>query len=424
MQQFFNDIAFSPADILLPDAADLTRWSVVACDQYTSEPAYWQAVDNYVGDAPSALRMMLPELYLEQAGVEERIRRINEAMERYLRTGVFHEYKNALIHVRRTLSDGRVRSGLVGKLDLEAYEFSAGSGSLIRPTEGTVLSRIPPRVRMRENALLEMPHVMVLIDDPGHTVVEPAGEGAFETVYDFELMKQGGHISGRLLDNAAAEGAARALSALCDADAFARKTGLSGRPVLAYAVGDGNHSLATAKACWEQLKPSLDETAQKNHPARYALAELVNIHDPSLEFEPIHRVVFGADPAQLLNEMKRYYPACSEGSGNGHVIGYTYGEQQGSLCVQNPKKGLAVGTLQDFLDDYLARSGGRIDYIHGADVVRTLSRKPGNIGFLLPAMGKSELFTTVITDGVLPRKTFSMGEAHDKRFYLECRRIR
>lgn len=425
MNEKFKKIGFLPADILLPQGCDMTKWSVVACDQYTSEPEYWENVRQFVGSSPSTLHLMLPEAELNKDDVKQRIDAINKNMDRYLDEGVFREIKDSFVLVERTLNGGEVRTGLVGAVDLENYDYNKGASSLIRATEGTVLERIPPRVRVREGASLELPHVMLLIDDPEHTVIEPlaAKKRNFETLYDFDLMCDSGHIKGYRVSGSALDGIVDALERLSSPEVFNKKYGVENRPVLLYAVGDGNHSLATAKACWERVKKTLPK-GQTEHPARYALVELVNIHDASLKFEPIHRVVFNVDPKKLIDAFLRFYPSAKLGEGEGQRIEYVSAAGRGVLTVEKPDSGLAVGTLQNFLDDYLKKNVGSVDYIHGKDVVETLGKKPGNIGFLLPSMGKSELFKTVITDGVLPRKTFSMGRACDKRFYLECRKIK
>lgn len=413
----FSKLPFAPADILLPrQDGDFTKWSVVACDQYTSQPEYWQEVEQLVGEAPSSLRLILPESKLEGPGVADAIREVNESMERYLNEGVFDTYPNALVYVERQLRDGKVRRGLVGKIDLAAYDFTPGSGSLIRATEGTVLSRIPPRAAVREHAAMELPHVLLLADDPEKTVIEPlcARTDVMQKVYDFDLMMDSGHLTGWLLGEAEQKMVAESLLVLAEPDAFAEKYHAPGAPVLLFAVGDGNHSLATAKACWEK---------RANETTRYALVELTNLHDDSLEFEPIHRVVFDTDPASLLTALKERYPGAYDGRGEGHVLEYVTEQGTGAITVPAPEAQLAVGTLQRFLDEYLAGNPGRVDYIHGDDVATQLAARPDTIGFLLPPMEKSQLFPTVIFDGVLPRKTFSMGHAHDKRFYLEGRRI-
>ena len=423
-----NETAFSPANILLPHDCGLTKWAVVACDQYTSQPEYWQRVDEYVGNAPSTLRLILPESKLESDNVEEEIEKINHTMEAYLEEGRLKEIENAMLLLERKLDSGKTRLGLIGKLDLEQYSYEKGSGTPIRATEGTVLSRIPPRMKVRKNAPIELPHIMVLIDDPDKKIIEPLlskeSKKQMQMIYSATLMERGGRVSGWLLSKEQAEKVCQQLTALGDPDRFAQFYHAEGKPVLTYAMGDGNHSLATAKACWEELKATLSPEEQETHPARYALVELVNLHDDSLEFEPIHRVLFGVDPKKLLADFLAAYPGAHYGEGEGHQITYVLPGEKGVITVPNPTAQLEVGTLQTFLDRYLEENGGKIDYIHCEDVVEQLASQPDSIGFLLPGMGKDQLFPTVIFDGALPRKTFSMGEAHDKRFYLEARKIK
>ena len=426
MDERFRGLGFYPADILLPQGCDLKKWAVVACDPYTSQPEYWQRVERCVGTAPSALHLILPESSLDGPNVETDIMDVTNTMSRYLRDGIFRTCPSALVYVERTLASGKVRRGLVGMVDLEEYDYEPGSTSLIRATEGTVLSRIPPRVAVRKNASVELPHVMVLADDPAGTVIEPLSEdkASLETLYDFDLMEHSGHLRGWLLDRERQGRVAEALRALADPAAFNARYGTEGLPVMLFAMGDGNHSLATAKACYERQKTLTPPEQWAALPARYALVELVNLHDGSLEFEPIHRVLFGVEPKALLADLVAAYPGAREGMGEGHVLRYVHADGTGAVTVPHPSAQLPVATLQTFLDRWLGAHAGRIDYIHGADVVRSLASQPGNLGFLLPPMGKEALFPTVIHDGVLPRKTFSMGEAQDKRFYLEARRIR
>ncbi len=417
-----KDLPFKPADILLPRDCDMSLWSVIACDQYTSRPEYWQRVEERVGRAPSTLRLILPESCLEGPSVETDIMEVNNTMSRYLREGRFQEYPEALIYVERTLDNGRVRRGLVGAVDLEAYDYEPGSASPVRATEGTVMSRIPPRVAVRKNAPIELPHAMLLVDDPHRMMIEPlsARTGEMEKLYDFELMERGGHIRGWLLTEELKVQTLQALNTWKDR----AEQDLDG---LLFAVGDGNHSLATAKECWERRKGMVPQDRWDAEPARYALCELVNLHDDSLEFEPIHRVVFGVRPEELLDALMDYYPSAVQGRGEGHVIPFVINRwSRGEITVTQPQCQLAVGTLQGFLDSYIAaRPRARIDYIHGEDEARKLAgEREDAVAFLMPAMDKSQLFPTVVHDGVLPRKTFSMGEAHDKRFYLEARKIR
>ena len=425
MNEAFKRLGFYPADVLLPKNADMNKWAVVACDQFTSQPEYWQAVEENVGDAPSTLRLILPEAKLNSDHVDEEIAKINETMNRYIDDGVFQTFPETLIYVERTQSDGKIRHGLVGMVDLEQYDFTPGSGTLIRATEGTILSRIPPRVRVREHAPIELPHVMLLIDDPEATVIEPLAAAAdgMEKLYDFDLQQGGGHLKGWKLPAEQMDRVADALAGLCTAAAMEKKYGLRGAAPLLFAAGDGNHSLATAKKCYEDLKKTTPESEWASLPTRYALVEVVNNHDDALQFEPIHRVVFGVQPEEFLSAFRAAYPEMHEGKGEGHTIEVVWEDHDGFMTVPNPKMQLAVGTLQTFLDGYLKEHGGEVDYIHGDDVTRELGSKEGNMGFLLPAMGKDQLFKTVMADGVLPRKTFSMGHAQDKRYYVEARKI-
>lgn len=416
---------FQTADILIPQNVDFTKWSVVACDQYTSEREYWEDVKNIVGDSPSTLNIIFPEVYLEDGDGDERIKKINATMEEYLQNGIFRELKDTFIYVKRTQPNGKTRHGIVGRLDLEEYDFSKGSQSKIRATEGTIIERIPPRQRIRKNAPLEAPHILILIDDREKSVVEPLESkiNSFEKLYDFDLMKNSGHIVGYNVDETSKNEILSSLEKLSDKDAFEAKYGVKNKGVLMFAAGDGNHSLATAKTCWEEIKKGLSEEEIKTHPARYALVELMNIHDETLEFEPIQRVIFDTEPKKLLDALVGHYNASYTDNG-GQRIDYTYQGTEGSIYITETDSNLPVGTLQKFLDKYLAENGGRIDYIHGSDVVRNLAKEENTIGFMVDSMEKNDLFTTVIKDGSLPRKTFSMGEAADKRFYLECKKIR
>ncbi|WP_312613613.1 DUF1015 domain-containing protein [Oscillibacter sp.] len=425
MNEKFNRLGFYPADILLPASADMEKWAVVACDQFTSQPEYWEAVEQTVGEAPSTLRLILPEAKLNDPAVEQHIADINASMRKYVEGGVFKTLPASLIYMERTQSDGKVRHGLVGMVDLDQYDYTPGSGALIRATEGTVLSRIPPRVKVRQDAPVELPHVMLLIDDPDETVIEPLGgqSGAMEKLYDFDLQQGGGHLTGWKLTESQTDAVADALTALCSPDQMERKYGMKDAAPLLFAVGDGNHSLATAKTCYENKKKVTPKEQWATLPERYALVEVVNNHDDALKFEPIHRVVFDVDAEKLLAAFKAFYPSAHEGEGEGHTIAYTWAGGKGFITVPDPKVQLEVGTLQAFIDEYLKDNGGEVDYIHGDEVTDELGAKPGNIGFKLPAMGKEQLFKTVMADGVLPRKTFSMGHAQDKRYYVEARAI-
>lgn len=403
-----------PADILLPrPGADLSRWAVVACDQYTSQPEYWRAVEDYVGGAPSALNIVYPEVYLSEG--EARIRRIQAEMQKYLENGTLvPAVKNGFIYLERTTPAG-VRPGLVVLLDLESYDFTPGADVPVRATEGTILERIPPRVKIRRGAPLESPHVMVLLDDPGCTVIEPlqAQTAALRPLYDFELMQGGGHLTGWAVEGEQVRRTLAALEAL-----FETSGGFLA------AVGDGNHSLATARQCWLDLRERIPERERARHPARYALIELNNLHAPALVFEPIHRVLTGVDPADV---QERFADWCAERGAAleaGSEITWVQGGEETGARIAHAPNPLPVAVLQPFLDDYLkARPGAEIDYIHGADVVRQLAQKDGALGILLQPIDKASLFPAIRQGGVLPRKTFSMGEAFEKRYYMECRRI-
>ena len=416
-------IPFKRGNILLPKNTDMTKWSVVACDQYTSEPEYWNSVREIVGSNPSTLNLTLPEIYLEESDVEERIKKINQNMEELVNMDFFNEYSDSMIYLERTQEDGKVREGLMGIVDLEDYSYEKGSQTLIRATEKTVIERIPPRVKVRENALLELPHIMILIDDEKKNVIESLKNKVTESdiVYDFDLMKNGGHIKGYLLNNETMDEVDERLECLADKDYFENKYGVKDKGILLFAMGDGNHSLATAKACYENLKKEIGEKALSSK-SRYALVELVNLHSDALEFEAINRVIFNTDKDKLLNSLKEYYTINKER--NGQEFRVVTDSIDEAWYIENPKSNIAVGSIQMFLDDYLKDNVGKIDYIHGEDVTKSLASKDNNVGFIFDAMAKEDLFKTVILDGALPRKTFSMGHANDKRYYLETRKIK
>ncbi len=444
-------LAIAIPQLLLPaGAVELSKWPVVACDQYTSQPEYWERLAELVGEAPSTLQLIFPEVYLGRDDEPARIGRIQRKMAEYLEQEILKPCEPGFVLVERRTNGGKVRRGLVVALDLECYDFNKGSRSLIRATEGTVLERIPPRVRIREGAPLECPHILVLIDDPQKQVIEPLAEwaGREKPLYDLDLLMNGGHLTGYAIsDPRLVRAIAAGLARLADPAQFCRKYGTDQSEPLLYAVGDGNHSLATAKTVWERLKATLPPEQALEHPARFALVELVNLHDPGLQFEPIHRVVFhsaqeriipalaegcAADSAQcdwewlaegvaLQTELEKRRDAAPEAQ----IIGVVCASGTGVITMRHSRQQLAVGTLQTFLDQWLAANpAAEIDYIHGADVVAALGSQPGNIGFYLPPLAKQQLFKTVVLEGALPRKTFSMGEAEEKRFYMECRKIR
>ncbi len=421
------DFCLYAANILLPPRSYIDKgyWATIACDQFTSEPEYWQSVEALVGDAPSTFHLMLPEVYLNET--DTRLPAIHDAMTHALQEQLIC-HKNSMIAVSRTQSDGRVRHGLVAMIDLEQYDYTHSATSLIRATEGTVLSRIPPRVAVRRDAPIELPHVMLLIDDPDKTVLEPLFDAKAESTrpiaYDCELMLHGGHIRGTFLREAEQSGVRTALEALITPEAMQVRYGDAELPALLFAVGDGNHSLATAKAAYEEIKASIGDKAAAEHPARYALVEIVNLHDSALSFEPIYRVMFHVDPADVLAAWEQYGSSL-QGTAAPQTVRCIGVDTDITVTVNAPVRQLPVGTLQDFIDEYLVHHPeAEVDYIHGEDSTRTLANAPDAIGFLFAGMEKSQLFRTVIYDGALPRKTFSMGHARDKRYYMECRKIK
>lgn len=409
-----KNLGFVTTDILIPKNADMTKWSCVACDQYTSEPEYWTEVEKKVGNAPSTLSLMLPEIYLSET--KQRTESINENMKNYLENNVFTTLKDSFIYVERTLASGKIRKGLVGAIDLEVYDFSKDTTSLCRPTEATVVERLPARVDVRRGACIEMPHIMMLINDKNFEVIEPYSEMKcdLERVYDFDLMQNSGHISGYRVTEDSAEIALNAINDLYE-------NSIEDHPML-YAMGDGNHSLAAAKQYYEILKTELGEESL-NHPSRYALIELVNLFDDSLEFEPIHRVIFDVDIKKFMKEFEKYC-GLVKGKENGQQFELVIGGKGEFYTFTTPDTALTIGTLQNFIDEFLKTNKGEVDYIHGENTVYKLSTPENRIGFIVDGIEKDSFFDAIIKDGILPRKTFSMGHACDKRFYLECRKIK
>jgi hypothetical protein len=437
----YDDIALSVPRILMPAPdTDMTKWAVIACDQYTSEPEYWQEVESYIGSAPSTYNLIFPEVYLEEPDRAERIASIQRAMDEYLHQELLQEHGPALFLIHRTTPDSPPRWGLIAALDLEQYDYSRDTTSLIRPTEGTIEERIPPRKKIREHAAIELPHIMVLIDDMGKNVIEPLARNAesYEKVYDFDLMKNGGHLTGyKVDDDESIRGVVKALRDLADPQEFSKRHGTD--EVLLYAMGDGNHSFATAKAVWEDIKRShSDDPDLMNHPARWALVEIENIYDDGLVFEPIHRVVFGGEFEGFRKELETIssvdFAECGtvdevmkavESSPDGHRIGYADSDRIGFFTVHEPNSTIAAGTAQNAIDSYLAsRNGSSVDFIHGQESTTSIGRREGNFAVFLPGLDKKDFFRTVVHDGALPKKTFSMGEAHEKRYYVEARKIK
>ena len=418
----------NPAHICLPDfnKVDGTKWATVACDQFTSQPEYWDAAYELVGDAPSTLALMLPEAFLEHGDQESKIQKINQNMRDYLKD-VLISHNGSMIYLERVQSDGRVRRGIIGKIDLDLYDYHAGADTLIRATEKTVIERIPPRVNIRRGAVVEMPHIMMLIDDPERRIIEvtAANKEKYPVAYDFDLMAGGGHVTGRFIDADEVERINCELEALATPEKMKEKYGMDAAPLL-FAIGDGNHSLAGAKALYEEIKAEIGVEAAREHPARYALCEMVNLHDDALEFEPIYRVLFGVDVNDFLEGFKVYAntPRFDYGK-EPQKVEYLFGDTHGEIYVNLPESRLAVGSTQRFVDAYMqSHPEVTCDYIHGLDIVKQLAQKENSIALYFDGMAKDELFATVIQDGALPRKTFSMGHAEDKRYYIECRKIR
>lgn len=418
-------------DVLLP-TSDLHAWAVVACDQFTSQPGYWQQVEATVGEAPSTLRLTFPEVYLDEPEPERRITAINSAMSDYLGGGLFEEHPDTMVLVRRETRHGVVRWGLMVALDLEHYSWEPDARTLIRATEGTILDRLPPRVAIRRNAPLELPHIMVLISDADRAVIEPLIDATerLTQLYDTTLMLDGGRVTGWAIDSPD------------DVDAVAGgllrlHQGLDPANPLLFAMGDGNHSFATAKSIWNDVRESLTEEQRTNYPARYCLVEIENIYDEGLEFEPIHRVLFATDRAAFETELDAHCRSFERAAAvsidevlraieepGRQAFGYVDAQGPAIYRLDEPVASIAAGTLQRVIDSLSERGAATVDYIHGADVTEELGRAPGNIGLLLPQVAKDTFFASIVADGALPRKTFSLGEAQDKRYYLEARRIR
>ncbi len=432
VQERLSKMALNPADIMLPKKdIDLNKWAVVACDQYTSNREYWQRVKDAISDSPSTLNLIYPEVFLDDGNEEEVINNINKNMSKYVKNNIFDNYKSCFFLIKRTANDAS-RWGLIGTLDLESYDYSMDSTSLIRATEGTILSRIPPRKKIRKNAPLELPHIMVLVDDKDRTLIEPFTKdlSKLKKVYDTPLMENGGEIQGYLINEESQfKQIAESLEGLY-------KKLDSSNPLL-FAMGDGNHSLATAKSCWEDIKKTLNDDEIKNHPARFALVEIENIHDEGLQFEPIHRVLFNMNKdefEQLLIKRCSSFTATKIDSKEESkkaiedIEGQTFGfvtEKDGMLLykIEDPEGSIAAGTIQLILDEMVENKIGTLDYIHGFDDTIELGLKNNNIAILMPEVSKATFFDAIIKDKALPRKTFSMGEANEKRFYLEARAL-
>ena len=427
-----SEACFTAADILLPAAGvPLDPWACIAVDQFTSQPEYWQRAEHLADGKPSTLHIVLPEAYLGTPQEAERLESIRRTMEEY-RKSVLTRKVHGYVYVERTQMDGTVRQGLVGAVDLDAYDYAKGSKPAIRPSESTVVERIPPRLKVRRGATLETPHVMMLADDPGCTLVEPIGarKSELKKLYEGELMQGGGHIAGWAVEDPAMLAQIdAALAALGSQEAFdARYPQARGAAPLTLAVGDGNHSLAAAKACWEELKATLTPEERENHPARWCLAEVCNVHSPAIEIEPIHRVLFNVDCGAVLLALIAWSDSNMAGIcfGDSKQQAFTLAGPHVSnvLSFEDPVAPLTVGTVDEFIEYFMARhSEARVDYVHDEPAVRALTRQ-GGVAFLLPPFEKSDLFKGIVMGGVLPRKTFSMGHAEEKRYYIECRRIK
>lgn len=427
-----KSLCFAPAHILLPEQPiDLGKWGCIACDQFTSDAGYWQRAAQAAAGAPSALNLILPEAYLAQPDVEKRIDAIHNTMCDYEHS-VLTTAVDGFVYVERTERSGRVRQGLVGKIDLEAYSYRRGSLPQIRPSEHTVEQRIPPRVAVRRGAALETPHIMMLADDPACTLVEPIGEQKqrLRPLYEGELMLGGGHVAGWAVEDAELIAQIEnAVAALGSQEAFDKKYPANkGARTLTLAVGDGNHSLAAAKAYWEEVKATLTPEQAAAHPARWCLAEVCNVHSPAIEIEPIHRVLFNVNCGAVLLALITW----SDENAAGVCFGGKYPHKfimagphmTNTFSFEDPTEPLTVGMVDDFIEYYIERHPeARVDYVHDEPAVRELCKK-GAVGFLLPPFDKNDLFKGIVMGGVLPRKTFSMGHAEEKRYYIECRKIR
>lgn len=401
--------AIKSADILLPkENIDIYKYSCVACDQFTGDADYWKNAEKTAENSFSALNMIFPEIYLSNDN-SERTAKINKTMNEYIEKDIFREYKDSVIYVERTLKNGKIRHGIVAVCDLEQYDYGKNTRSFVRPTEGTIEDRLPPRVAIRENAPLELPHIMLLINDETKSIIEGLANKEKTLVYDSPLMLDGGSIKGWVLDRNVQNGLL--------SDLEKAKVGTEDNQIL-FAVGDGNHSLATAKKCWEKIKTDLTEKERENHPARFALCEIVNLHDDSLLFEPIHRILYNVDTDKFLSVLES-----NRDEGSDQICTVIVNGEEKKISL-SPTHSLTVGTLQNIIDSYLAENQGQVDYIHEPEQVRKNAENKNSVGLLIEGLEKSQLFPSVIANGALPRKTFSMGMGIDKRYYLEARKIK
>ena len=396
-------------DILLPKVAEPEKWAVVSCDQFTSQRDYWKTLEGFVGDAPSTLKLIFPEVYLEDDDADDRVQKINATMNDYLSSNVFYTLKDSFILVKRD-TEYRSRLGLMVAIDLEDYSYNYPTEAPLRATEGVVADRIPPRLKIRRDAPIELPHILIVMDDRKGRVIEDLYENrqSFEKLYDFDLNMKGGHLTGYKVDK----------KEVFDRLALYEKDidGLYGvRTDFTLAVGDGNHSLATAQAHWNEIKKSLSDEEKENHPARYALCELENLHDNGIVFEPIHRVVFDVDSTDFVSTLQ------SKIGGNGSLEMVWDGKNEAIAC--NPIGTECIAEVQGVIDAYIAEKGGVVDYIHGTEHLLAVAKEKNGVAIFMPTIKKEELFQYVVDHGNLSRKSFSMGEAEEKRYYFECHKI-
>ena len=398
---------FCKSNILLPKPEiDLHKWAVIACDQFTAQKDFWEEVSQVVGDAPSTFHLIFPEAWLNTVDEKNQTEKINKTMHQYVAADLFTTVEDSFIYVKRRLKNGAVRHGIVGAIDLDAYITEEGAASKLRATERIIPARLPARVEIRRGAVLETPHVLLLIDDPSMEIIEPLAENeSLEKLYDFPLMQGAGHLEGFRLHGEIADKVSQKLEAL---------------PIVL--VGDGNHSLVAAKMAWETISQNLSPEEKKRHPARFALVELGNVHDPSLEIEPIHRIVFEADHS-LVDTFIHSSPHVTQGETSGHVFHCLSGDTQGSFTITDLSIGQAIDLLQEFLDQQASHHGLEIDYIHGDTELASLAASQKSLAFFMPPIEKSMIFQSVLDSGVFPKKSFSMGDGLDKRHYLESRII-
>ncbi len=413
---------FKKADFLIPKDADLQKWAVIACDQYTSEPEYWKNAREARGDAPSALNLILPEAELAGADVNEKAGEIRRRFSEYLGGDLMAEYPDCYIYVERGLKNGKTRCGILGAVDLEQYEPSRYAETLVRASEETVFERVPPRVTVREKSPGEVSHLVIFADDAEKQLIEPlaAKKAEFEKLYDFDLPEHGGHIAGWKVSAEEAERIDGVLASMAEKKYVSDKYGTDpdAAPLL-LVVADGNHSLVAAKEAYEKLKGKLTDAEAAEHPARYAMAELINIRSDAFEFEPIYRVVKGVDVEKFLGALREETSA----EGEGQKVRFFHAGGEGEAVFTEPSCAVTAGTLKRFIDNYIADYGaGKCDYIHGEEELKALCKENGTVGFIFDGISKEGLFRDIISGGILPRKAFSIGAADDKRYYLEARR--